>query len=166
MKIILIDGYNVIHHSPSLKALLSRSVSRAQSELIKMVVSYCCLVEMKGYVVFDAYRRPAGEEREISPLVKVIYTGEGKTADSYIENFIAKNKSRYSLIYVITSDYSQGMTVLDKCILPVSPRNFLQELESSRKFIQKRYSPSTPFTHHLLSDDLREKIQERLNKRK
>jgi predicted RNA-binding protein with PIN domain len=60
MKIILIDGYNVIHHSPSLKALLSRSVSRAQSELIKMVVSYCSLVEMKGYVVFDAYRRPVG----------------------------------------------------------------------------------------------------------
>lgn len=165
MKIILVDGYNVIHQSPFLKALLSRSISRAQSQLVEMVCNYCSLLKMKGCVVFDAYRRSFQEEVEISPLVKVIYTGEGKTADSYIEKFIAENKSRYSLIYVITSDYSEGMTVLDKFILPISPKNFLGELESCRKYIQKNFSSTTPFTNYPFSHDLPEKIRKKLKRK-
>jgi len=164
MKIVLVDGYNVIYQSPSLKLLLSQSVSRAQSELVEMVCTYCSLKGVEGYVVFDAYRRPTSEKKAISPLVKVIYTGEGKTADSFIDNFIARNKSRYELIYVITSDYSQAMTVLDKHILPVSPKNFLKELDYSRKYVKEKFTSPVPFTYYLLSSEDRKKIEEKLKK--
>lgn len=167
MKIILVDGYNVIYASPSLKILLSRSLYKAQDKLIEMVCRHCSLQNIRGYVVFDAYRRD-GEERvqEVSPLVKVVYTAGGKTADSFIERFIAKNKSRYTYIYVITSDLAQGMTVLDDKIIPVSPKSFLSEVKISLDFINKRYSPqANPFVSHLISGDtLREILKKKIVK--
>ncbi|RLE13242.1 hypothetical protein DRI96_03270 [Candidatus Aerophobetes bacterium] len=165
MKIIIIDGYNVIHHSPFLKTLLSRNVYRAQIELIKMACDYCSVEGIKGYVVFDAYRHSGDEvEKAVSPLVKVIYTGEGETADSYIERFIIQNKSKYSYIYVITSDYLEGETVLDKNILPVSPKSFLQETHSSHKFIKEKYSSNVPFMDYFLPTELFRKIRNKLKK--
>lgn len=167
MKIVLIDGYNVIHHSPFLKELLLRSVYKAQAELVRMTCEYCSVENIQGYVVFDAYRHPGGEvEEKISSLVKVVYTGEGKTADSYIERFIAQNKSRYAYIYVITSDYLEGETVLDKHILPISPKSFLQEVKSSHDFIKKKYFSDGPFMNYFLSGDLIRKIQRKLEKYK
>lgn len=169
-RIVVVDGYNVIHSSSSLKSSLARNVFRAQNQLIRMVCRYCSLAQVKGYVVFDAYRREASAafEESISSLVKVVYTGKGETADSYIEKFIAENKNnpQYSYIYVVTSDYSQGTTVLDEHILPLSPENFLQEMESSGKNIQKRYSQRTPFSYPLLSSELRRKILDRIRKKR
>ncbi len=169
MKAVVVDGYNVIHSSSSLSLLLSRNVYRAQDKLVRMVCRYCSVTHMRGYVVFDAYRRNTDTvEEEVSPLVRVVYTGKGKTADSYIERFIAKNKRnfKYSYIYVVTSDYTQGMTVLDEHILPVSPTNFLRELESSWKEVKKRYLSHSSFTYHLIPSDLREKIFRKFKLRK
>ena len=167
MKIILVDGYNVIHASPSLKTALSRSVYTAQACLVDMVCRYCSLEGIKSYVVFDAYRQGGHEIREdISPLVSVIHTGKGKTADSFIEQFITRNKSKYSYIYVITSDLAQGMTVLDKTIIPLSPKNFLCEIQTSHEFVTKKYSPTpAPFMHYLISGDVLKKVQEKAQRR-
>lgn len=163
MKIILVDGYNIIHASPSLKALLSRNIYTAQNRLVEVVCRHCCLENIKGYIVFDAYKKEGNQVKErISPLVSVIYTAKGRTADSFIEQFILKYKSRYRLIYVVTSDLAQGMTVLDENIIPLSPKNFLREINTSLKFIHKKYSPgTTPFVHYLISGDLLKKIQEK-----
>jgi len=162
MKAILVDGYNVIHASPSLKGFLDRSVYMAQARLVELVCRYCSVQNIKGYVVFDAYKRDGGETMEkISSLVSVIYTAKGKTADSFIESFIAKNKSRYEYIYVITSDLAQGTTVLDTTIIPLSPRNFFRKARTCLKFINKKYSSSSaPFMHYLISGDVLKKIQE------
>ncbi|MBE0479137.1 NYN domain-containing protein [Candidatus Aerophobetes bacterium] len=161
MKIILIDGYNVIHALPSLKMLLLRSFYIAQAQFVGMVCSYCSLENIRGYVVFDAYKKEGSEIREkISSLVTVIYTAKGRTADSFIERFIIKNKSKYSFIYVITSDLAEGMTVLSENVIPVSPENFFSNINTSLKCINKKYSPaSTPFMHYLIADDVLKKIQ-------
>jgi len=162
MKIILVDGYNVIHASSSLRALLSKSVYKAQAKLVEMICSHCSLQNIKACIVFDAYRGEGAERKEeVSPLVSVVYTGKGKTADSFIESFIAKHKSNYSLIYVITSDLAEGMTVLDERIIPVSPKNFLKEVKTSLNFISKSYSPrAKPFVYHLISGDVLKRIRE------
>ncbi len=161
MKIILVDGYNVIYASPSLKALLSRSIYTAQARLVEMVCRYCSFENKKGYVVFDAYKKGGEEKREkVCPLVSVVYTAKGETADSFIERFIIKNKSRYTYVYVVTSDLAQGMTVLDEKIIPISPKSFLCQIKTCLEFIDKKYSPgATLFIHHLISGDVLEKIQ-------
>ena len=168
MKIILVDGYNVIHASVTLKIFFNQNVYTAQARLVEMVCRYCSLENIKSYIVFDAYKRVGRQTKEeVSPLVSVVHTAEGKTADSFIERFITKNKSNYSLIYVITSDLAQGMTVLDEKIIPLSPKNFLSEISTSVEFINKKFSPSTPpFMHYLISGETLKRIQEQKNIRK
>jgi len=159
----LVDGYNVIHQSPYLRSLLKRSVHQAQEKLISLMSNYCSLGKIEGCLIFDAYRRPSSEiEEEISPELKVVFTGKGKTADSYIEKFIFQRKLCYDYIYVITSDYSQRMTVADKKVLFISPRNFLEQLISCQKNLAREYSSTFPESHPKLSDYLEEKVKRKL----
>jgi len=114
-------------------------------------------------VVFDAYRRPCSDtEERVSPELTVIFTGKGKTADSYIEEFIFQKKSFYDYIYVITSDYSQGMTVMDEKVLPISPENFLEELASRQELLTKRYTSTFPKSRVSLSDYLKKETKKKL----
>jgi len=160
---VLVDGYNVIYSSPLLKRLLKKSVYQAQEELIRLVSNYFSMKGVEGYVVFDAYRRPCQDTRkEISANLKIIFTGKGKTADSYIESFTSRYKSYYDYIYVVTADYSQRMTVVDKGILLLSPQNFLREVEACQKALTKKYSSIPPGSH--LSDYLEDGVRKKLKR--
>lgn len=163
-KLVVVDGYNVIYSSGYLRKILRRSLHQAQTKLINLVLNYCSFEMIEGYVVFDAYRRPCPDtEEEISPELKVVFTGKGKTADSYIERLIFQRKSRYDCIYVITSDYPQGMTVMDEKVLPISPDGFLEELISHQKTLTKRYNRSfLPEFHPRLFDCLKGEAREKL----
>ncbi len=164
-KIVLVDGYNVLHSSPSLKRLLFQDLHGAQSKLIELTAFWCFLKNVEGYVIFDAYTSPfPDKEEQICSLVKVIYTGAGKTADTYIEKFVAQRKSSYDYIYVITSDYSQGMTVVDGHILPLSPKNFLQEIKTCHTYLKKKYFSTPAQSGYYLFDRLGEKTKEKLRK--
>ncbi|MCD6083241.1 NYN domain-containing protein [Candidatus Aerophobetes bacterium] len=161
-KLIVVDGYNVIYKSSSLRKMLKKSPYQAQMELVNLVLNYCSSRMMEAYVVFDAYRRPCSDTEEtISSKLKVIFTGKGKTADSYIEEFIFQKKSFYDYIYVVTSDYSQGMTVMDKKVLPISPKNFLEELNSHHEVLRERYL-SSPESRVSLSDYLERETRKKL----
>jgi len=165
---ILVDGYNVIYRSPSLRNLLKKSLHKAQEELIRLISNYCSLKGREGYIIFDAYRQPSSSdvEEEITSEVKVVLTGKGRTADSYIERFIFRNKSSYDYIYVVTSDYSQGMTVMDTKIFPLSPQNFLKEIKACQKELLIKahsFSSSQKFNPRL-SDYLKDEVREKLKK--
>ena len=162
---ILVDGYNVIYSSPLLKRLLKKSAYRAQEGLIRLVSNYFSMKGVEGYVIFDSYRRPCQDtEKEISTNLKIILTGKGKTADSYIERFTSQYKSYYDYIYVVTADYSQRMTVVDKGILLLSPQNFLGEVETCQKALTKKYSSIPPESHLRVSDYLEDGVRKKLER--
>ncbi|MFQ5835353.1 MAG: NYN domain-containing protein [bacterium] len=162
---ILVDGYNVVYSSPLLRRLLKKSVYQAQEGLIRLVSNYFSMKGVEGYVVFDAYRRPYLDTRqEISTNLKIILTGKGKTADSYIESFTSQYKSSYDYIYVVTADYSQRMTVLDKGILLLSPQDFLREIETCQKALTKKYSSIPPGSHLRVSDYLEDGVRKKLER--
>ena len=157
-KVILVDGYNVIHSSSRLSNLLKRSRYQAQEKLVSLVSTYCSLRGTEGYIVFDAYRRRClNSEEKISSELKVILTGKGQTADSYIERFVSHNKVSYDYIYVITSDYSQRRTVDDEKVLFLSPQNFLKEIEACQRILRENYLSSPSKSHIRISDCLKNK---------
>jgi len=163
--VLLVDGYNVIHSSSKLKRLLKRSKYQAQERLVSLVSTYCSFQGIKGYVVFDAYKRPSlDSEEKISSELKVILTGKGKTADCYIERFVSQNKVHYDYIYVITSDYPQRRTVDDKKVLFLSSRNFLKETEACQKVVAESYLSSPPKSHLRVSDYLENEVKEKLQR--
>ncbi len=161
----LVDGYNVIYSSPFLKKLLEKDIFLAQEELVRQVLGYCCQEEVEGWIVFDAYRRPLGNVVEkLTNLIRVVFTGAGQTADSYIESFVSRNKSRYDYIYVVTFDYSEVMTVIDNHILPRSPRSFLEEIASHRKAVKRGdFSPPSSSQPQLF-DYLGEEVIDQLRR--
>ncbi len=162
---ILVDGYNVIYSSPLLKRLLKKSAYQAQEGLIRLVSNYFSMKGVEGYVVFDSYRRPCQDtKKEINTNLKIIFTGKGKTADSYIEGFTSQYKSYYDYIYVVTADYCQRMTVVDKGILLLSPQNFLREVKTCQKALEKKYSSIPPGCHLRVYDYLEDGVKKKLER--
>ncbi len=139
---LLVDGYNLIHASPPLKKLWEKSLYLAQERLVRLVANFCSFEGIEGWVVFDAYRRSSVDTvEEIAPSVKMVLTGKGKTADCYIERSVLQKKSDYDYMYVVTADFAQAMTVLDSKILPLSPRNFLKQVETCEQRLKEKSSP-------------------------
>ena len=168
MKVALVvDGYNLIHSSPSLKKLWKKSLYLAQERLVHLVADFCSVEGTEGWVVFDAYRRSSLDTlEEVAPAVKMVLTGKGKTADSYIERFVLQNKSYYDYIYVVTQDFAQAMTVLDSKILPLSPKDFFKQVETSRQELKKRSSPSSFKFSPRIADYIKEELMYKLRWKK
>jgi len=162
---ILVDGYNVIYSSSELKRLLEKNRYQAQEKLVNLMSSYCSLEGREGYVVFDAYRGHClKSEEEIGSNLKIILTGTGETADSYIEKFVSQKKAYYDYIYVVTSDYSQRRTADDKKVLFLSPQNFLKEIEAYQKVLRETYFSSPSKACLRVSDYLKSEVKERLDR--
>jgi hypothetical protein len=168
MKVALVvDGYNLIHSSPVLKKLWEKSLHLAQERLVHLVADFCSAEEAEGWVVFDAYRRSSLDTvEEAAPAVKMVLTGKGRTADSYIERFVLQNKSYYDYIYVVTGDFAQAMTVLDSKILPLSPKDFFKQVETSRQELKKRSSPPLFKFSPRMADYIKEELMHKLRKQK
>lgn len=168
MKVALVvDGYNLIHSSPLLKKLWEKNLYLAQERLVHLVGDFCSVEGTEGWVVFDAYRRSSLDTvEEVTPALKMVLTGEGKTADSYIERFVLQNKSYYDYIYVVTQDFAQAMTVLDSKILPLSPKDFFKQVELSRQELKKRSSSSSFEFSARITDYIKEELMHKLRKQK
>lgn len=168
MKVALVvDGYNLIHSSPLLKKLLEKSLYLAQERLVHLVADFCSVEGIEGWVVFDAYRRSSLDTvEEVAPAVKMVLTGKGKTADSYIERFVLQKKSYYDYIYVVTQDFAQAMTVLDSKILPLSPKDFFKQIEISEQRLREKSCPSPFKFSPRMADYIKEELMHKLRKQK
>lgn len=161
--ITLIDGYNVLYASNFLKKLLQKNVYRARGQLIKLVDDYSLLEKQKTFLVFDAYKNSfPNKEEKLSSYLRVILTGNGETADFYIERFVSQNRNYYDCIYVVTSDYIQGMTVMDEKVILLSPKNFLKKMKIIKHILNSNYLFSSPNSRLKLFDYVKKEIREEL----
>ncbi|MDO9515826.1 MAG: NYN domain-containing protein [Syntrophales bacterium] len=100
---IIIDGYNLIRQSDSLRRLERLSLERGRGELIRRVAGYRRLRGHKMTVVFDGWMTgPAEEERLREDGVHIVYSGRGETADEVIKRMA--RAERGSEIIVVSSD--------------------------------------------------------------
>ena len=162
MRLVIIDGYNVVYGSPRLKLLLSKAPFAAQQELIEGVLTYAVARQLKCILVFDAHTRGQEERwQKVSSLLSVVWTARGVTADSFIEAYISANKKQYAYVYLITSDLAQGFTVLDSDVIPRSPQVFLREVHLAARSLLKHHTPGDgSFAHHLISGPARQKLRD------
>ena len=83
---LLLDGYNVIFAWDELKATAESDLALARDILTRILCSYTAFRKCHATIVFDAYKRRGGVgSEEQCGNVKVVYTKEAETADSYIE---------------------------------------------------------------------------------
>ena len=100
---IIIDGYNLIRQSASLKRLERFSLERGRNELIRRVAGYRKLRDHRMTVVFDGWITGSPEEERLrEDGVYIIYSKRGETADEVIKRMAIAGRG--SEIIVVSSD--------------------------------------------------------------
>ena len=99
---VVVDGYNLIRQSPTLRGAEELSLEHGREALVEKLRHY---KRMKGHritVVFDgADKVTLAEEKTQQKGIKIIYSGQGKTADSVIKR-ICRDQGDY--VVVVTAD--------------------------------------------------------------
>ena len=100
----VVDGYNLLYAWEEFKEIRETNIDGAREALIEILQNYQGYSGSGMTLVFDGYKskNSVGGEMKYGDL-NVVYTGEGRTADRYIEEFTHENGKKYD-ITVVTSD--------------------------------------------------------------
>ena len=99
---LLIDGYNLIRQSSTLRAQDSLALELGREALLERLRQYKRVRGHRITVVFDAANKPLpAQERGQEKGIEVIYSGSGESADALIKR-ICRNEGRDLL--VVTAD--------------------------------------------------------------
>jgi predicted RNA-binding protein with PIN domain len=99
---LVIDGYNLIRQSTMLSAQEELSLELGRDALLERLRQYKRVRSHRITVVFDAANKPfLAEERKRQRGIRVIYSGQGETADTVIKR-ICRNEGEKVLL--VTTD--------------------------------------------------------------
>jgi predicted RNA-binding protein with PIN domain len=99
---ILIDGYNLIRQSDTLRRYEKQSLEAGRNALIAILSGYKKRKGHKITVVFDGWiSGPAQEERDFQTGINIIYSRRGEKADEVIKRLTAETDEE---IIVVSSD--------------------------------------------------------------
>ena len=128
---LLVDGYNIIFAWDELQRLAAQDIAAARGALIDILANYQGFRKCRVIVVFDAYKVKGnpGSVRTVHG-VKVVYTKEAETADTYIERATYELR-RERRVRVATSDGPEQVIILGHGALRVSARAFHAEVEAA-----------------------------------
>lgn len=140
-KWLLVDGYNILFAWENLKALANTDLDAARRQLCDALRSYAGFTGTQVTVVFDGYRRKGNPgEKVLEGNIRVVYTGEGETADRYLEELAARI-GKNDAVWVASSDSLVQLSSFRSGILRISARELEQEVARARqemgKFLQK-----------------------------
>ena len=108
LETLLVDGYNVVHAWPDLKALLRHSLEDARDRLIDRMAVYSQVYGSDVTVVFDAHKTAAlAQGKEERGGVHVVFTRKGMSADHAIERLAYSITGRGQPLMVATNDRFQ-----------------------------------------------------------
>ncbi len=133
---VIIDGYNFIFATDHFRKIAEADFARARDVLTRMMCDFSAFHRSKAIIVFDAYKREGGEgSEEIIGPVRVVYTKESQTADSFIERMTYEMAKEHT-VRVVTSDREEQQIVLGSGGLRVSTKEFAEELENTLALIR------------------------------
>ncbi len=134
-ELLLVDGYNVINDWPEL-VKIKDDFELARDRLTDILANYGGVMEFYIIIAFDAHGNDRAEQvYNVTPQLAVVYTGEGETADSYIEKKAYNMVRQGYRVYVVTSDQAEQMSVLGSGAYRVSAREFLAEVKRVNRLI-------------------------------
>lgn len=161
MSLLLVDGYNIINSLPQYKSLAKEELEEARIKLIEDLAILHYLGDKKIEVVFDAARAGASlsVKQEVAGIV-VIFTAQGKTADSYIEKRAFKEVQREQ-VFVATADYYEQMLVFSKGVFRMTPNELAREIAQAR---EEAYSSLPQRSRLVLEERIDSKVRKALQK--
>ena len=134
---ILVDGYNVLFAWKSLKLIAADNLDLARAELTEILANYAGFTGAELILVFDGFRTPGNPgSRTRFHSVNLVYTGDGETADAYIERLASEMGSNRS-VRVVTGDNLIRLTALRSGVLRTSSAEFEQEVREELRRMEE-----------------------------
>ncbi len=119
---IIIDGYNLIRQSDTLRRYERFSLEEGRRALIHFMALYKRHKEHKVTVVFDGWEGgPAEEERDRQEGVDIIYSRRGEKADDVVKRMVQRVGEE---IVVVTSDRDIADFVSRRGVTAISSQDF------------------------------------------
>ncbi|UCF31007.1 MAG: NYN domain-containing protein [bacterium] len=126
---ILIDGYNLIRHVPELAALERKDLEEGRDHLVRELAVYQASRGHRIWVVFDAggsYH--LGDRSEKDRGVRVIYSGQGRSADEVIAGLCREHRADL----VVTADRDLSGRAEREGVPSVPPQTFWEKVETEK----------------------------------
>jgi predicted RNA-binding protein with PIN domain len=163
MSLLIVDGYNIINSWPEFDHLRHDNMEIARIKLAEILEEFVPLLWPRIIIVYDAYRiKGKAPSWEFLKGLEVIYTGEGQTADVFIERLVASLSESGEDIEVASSDNLQQHLVLWKGGRRISARELRERLQECRAEI-KRAHPYVSARNNL-DERVSEKVKKVLEK--
>ncbi|MDO4805571.1 MAG: NYN domain-containing protein, partial [Lachnospiraceae bacterium] len=161
---LLVDGYNILFAWDEFRTLARADMKAARDALLERLSNYAGFAKKNLICVFDAYRVAGGNEQVYRyHNIDVIFTREAETADQYIEK-AAHELSRQYQVTVATSDAIEQIIIYGAGAIRLSARNFLAEVESAVREMQKTYIAQDTDRSQTVGSSVGEEIRKALER--
>ena len=159
MKIIFIDGYNVLNSWPSLKGDKNDSFDGRRLKLVNILHNYGSYHDCKVILVFDGYKVSGNIENkeEVNKNLSIIFTKDGETADSYIEKQVNALGRKHEIV-VVTSDSLEQQTIFQRGAVRMSSLEFYNEVLRIEKSIKNKADKNRISQKNIISDNIDDRI--------
>jgi len=139
-KLLIVDGYNLIHSTDRYKKWRESDFELARVKLIEDLATLKAFKDYDVVLVFDAAKTQSHGRQHVDILgISVWFTRAGETADEMIER-MAFSTDHEDDIIVATSDYSQQKVIFKPGVLRKSSRELIAEFESTEKEVSSSSS--------------------------
>ena len=133
---IIIDGYNMIRQSDTLRRYEKLSLEAGRDALARSVSHYKKQRGHKVTVVFDGWQGgPVDEERDKLSGIDVIYSRKGEKADEVIKRMV---QDRSEEVVVVTSDRDIADFVSRRGGTAISSQDFDELMERAKTTVNGR----------------------------
>lgn len=166
MKVIFVDGYNVINSWPNLKEYIKMDFDIVRQKLVDILENYAVFNECKIFIVFDAHKSERSGERKIdvSKYLSIIFTKQGELADTFIERTVHKIGKKIEIM-VVTSDFLEQQTIFQRGASRISCNEFYNDVnEVNKKIHIKTKKINEANKNFLLMDNLDDVIIDKLER--
>lgn len=139
---IIVDGYNVIHASQELAALLTRDLEEARQALLRRLTPYVTTHKVELVVVFDgAGLHPSGINTPLPPRLQVLFSQPPHSADAVIEKLLAADAHPRS-VTLVTSDKRLLAVARERGAAVLSPHRLLQVVKTKENndFVDNKFN--------------------------
>ena len=155
---MLVDGYNIINAWPELENLSRDTLETARIKLLDTLSEFVPWLWEKIIIVYDAYKvKGKSTVHHEKKNIEVIFTGEGQTADSYIERMVVRLLAAGEDVEVASSDYHEQNLVIWKGGRRLSARELREFLWNCKVELKNKFNLPPP--RDLLDDRLPEEMK-------
>ncbi|MGL5380187.1 NYN domain-containing protein [Clostridium sp.] len=163
MKIIFVDGYNVINCWPNLKEQKEYSFDGARQQLIDILHNYAVYIDCKIVIVFDAHKvvRSLEKKEAINKNISIVFTKDGETADAYIEKEVHLLGRKYE-VYVVTSDWLEQQTIFQRGAVRIAALEFYNDVLKAKNVIAQKAVRNVTHNKNHLGDYVDNEVFEKL----